>query len=186
MVKETVTISVWLRRKELDARLRGHDAGVIDSVKHKRDLPMPDFMAIALKQAEAAAARGEVPVGAVLVNAGGEVLAEAGNRTEELNDPTAHAEIIVIREAAAKCGEPRLPDCDLYVTLEPCAMCAAAISFARLRKVVFAAYDPKGGAVEHGPRFFNQPTCHHAPEIIGGVEESRAADMLKSFFVGKR
>jgi tRNA(adenine34) deaminase len=146
---------------------------------------MPDFMAIAFEEAEAAAQHGEVPVGAVLV-AGDEVIARAGNRTEELNDPTAHAEMLVIRAVAKRRGSPRLSDCDLYVTLEPCAMCAAAISFARLRRLVFAAYDPKGGAVDHGPRFFTQPTCHHAPEIVGGVEEQKAGALLKGFFAGKR
>lgn len=143
-------------------------------------------MALALQEAEAAAGRGEVPVGAVLVNKAGFVLAQAGNRTEELADPTAHAEVLAIREAAKQAGEPRLEDCDLYVTLEPCAMCAAAISFARLRKVVYGAYDPKGGAVDHGPRFFTQKTCHHKPEIIGGVEEKRCGELLKGFFEGKR
>ena len=143
-------------------------------------------METALQEAAAAALRGEVPVGAVLVSSSGDILAQAGNRTEETSDPTAHAEILVIREAARKLGSPRLTDCDLYVTLEPCAMCAAAISFARLRRVVFGAYDPKGGAVEHGARFFSLPTCHHAPEIIGGVEEQRASDMLKKFFAEKR
>jgi tRNA(Arg) A34 adenosine deaminase TadA len=146
----------------------------------------PFFMQAALAEAEAAAGRGEVPVGAVLVTAEGYVLARAGNRTEELADPTAHAEILAIRAAARQRNSSRLPDCDLYVTLEPCAMCAAAISFARLRRVVFAAYDPKGGGVEHGPRFFTQPTCHHAPEVVGGVEESRASDMLKRFFAERR
>ncbi|MDE2029473.1 MAG: nucleoside deaminase [Alphaproteobacteria bacterium] len=143
-------------------------------------------MESALKEAENAAVRGEVPVGAVVVSSSGEVLAQAGNRTEQDADPTAHAEILALRAAAAKLGSPRLMECDLYVTLEPCAMCAAAISFARVRRVVFAAYDPKGGAVEHGPRFFEQPTCHHAPEIIGGVEEQRAANMLKDFFASRR
>jgi tRNA(adenine34) deaminase len=143
-------------------------------------------MHIAFEEAEAAAARGEVPVGAVLVSDKGEVLARAGNRTEEFADPTAHAEILAIREAAEARGAPRLPYCDLYVTLEPCAMCAAAISFARLRRVIFAAYDPKGGAIDHGPRFFTQPTCHHKPEVIGGVEEQKAGDMLKRFFTDKR
>jgi tRNA(Arg) A34 adenosine deaminase TadA len=140
----------------------------------------------AFAEAEAAAARGEVPVGAVLVTDKGDILASAGNRTEELSDPTAHAEMLAIREAAQKRRSPRLSDCDLYVTLEPCAMCAAAISFARLRRVHFAAYDPKGGGVEHGARFFNQPTCHHAPEVIGGVEEKRAGEMLRKFFAGRR
>lgn len=144
------------------------------------------YMEMALKEAEEAALRGEVPVGAVLVGPSGEVLTKAGNRTEELADPTAHAEVLAIRQAAAMRRSPRLADCDLYVTLEPCAMCAAAISFARLRRVVFGAYDPKGGAVEHGPRFFSQPTCHHAPEVIGGVEETRCGKILKKFFEERR
>ncbi len=147
---------------------------------------MPDYMQNALQEAELAAQRGEVPVGAVLVAADGEVLARAGNGTEARSDPTAHAEILVIREAARKRASPRLMDCDLYVTLEPCAMCAAAISFARLRRVVFGAYDPKGGAVEHGAKFFTQATCHHVPEIVGGVEELRASEMLRKFFQDKR
>jgi len=147
---------------------------------------MPDFMEIALEEAQAAAARGEVPVGAVLVNAEGVILARVGNRTEELSDPTAHAEILALRQGAAALGSPRLPDCDLYVTLEPCAMCAAAISFARLRRVIFGAYDLKGGGVEHGPRFFAQPTCHHAPEVIGGIEETRCGEILKAFFAARR
>jgi tRNA(Arg) A34 adenosine deaminase TadA len=145
------------------------------------------FMALALQEAEHAAARGEVPVGAVIVDAaGGEVLARAGNRTEALNDPTAHAEILAIRKAAAEAGAPRLDGCDLYVTLEPCAMCAAAISFARIRRLYFGAYDPKGGGVEHGARFFQQPTCHHAPEVYGGLEESRASELLVKFFEERR
>jgi tRNA(adenine34) deaminase len=144
-------------------------------------------MAQALAQAEAAGDRGEVPVGAVIVEAAtGIVLAAAGNRTEELADPTAHAEVLAIRAVCAERGEPRLPDCDLYVTLEPCGMCAAAISFARLRRVYFGAYDVKGGGVEHGPRFFHQATCHHAPEIYGGLEERRAAELLKEFFRKRR
>ena len=141
----------------------------------------------ALAQAQAAAERGEVPVGAVIVDSvTGIVLSAAGNRTEELADPTAHAEVLAIRAACAARGEPRLPDCDLYVTLEPCGMCAAAISFARLRRVYFGAYDVKGGGVEHGPRFFHQATCHHAPEIYGGLEERRAAELLKEFFRRRR
>jgi len=147
---------------------------------------MTDFMKIALDEAQAAADRGEVPVGAVLVSPEGEILAQSGNRTEELADPTAHAEILVIRKAAALLRSPRLAGCDLYVTLEPCAMCAAAISFARIRKVVFGAYDPKGGAVDHGPRFYAQPTCHHAPEVIGGMAESKASGLLKKFFAERR
>lgn len=147
---------------------------------------MTDFMVLALEQAEKAAQREEVPVGAVLVGPDGEVLAQAGNQTEALSDPTAHAEMLVIRAGAAAKQSPRLNDCDLYVTLEPCAMCAAAISMARLRRVIFGAYDPKGGGVEHGPRFFGQPTCHHAPEVIGGVEELRAGALLKAFFEKRR
>jgi len=141
---------------------------------------------IALTAAERAGAAGEVPVGAVVVDAAGTVLAVAGNRVEALRDPTAHAELLVLREAAAKQGEPRLEDCDLYVTLEPCAMCAAAISFARIRRLYFGAYDPKGGAVEHGARFFTLPTCHHRPEIYGGIEETRAVALLQRFFADKR
>ncbi|HLO24263.1 MAG TPA: nucleoside deaminase, partial [Methyloceanibacter sp.] len=125
-------------------------------------------MDLALEEAESAAVRGEVPIGAVVVSASGEVLGQAGNRTIELRDPTAHAELLAIRAACAALGSERLTDCDLYVTLEPCAMCVGAISFARIRRLYFGAADPKGGAVEHGPRFFAQPTCHHAPEVIGG------------------
>ncbi len=141
----------------------------------------------AIEEAEKAAARGEVPVGAVLADGkSGEILAAAGNRTEELGDPTAHAEMLVIREAATAAGNPRLEGCDLYVTLEPCAMCAAAISFARIRKLVFGAYDAKGGGVEHGPRFYQQPTCHHRPEVIGGMEEQACGELLKDFFRARR
>ena len=143
-------------------------------------------MEIALQEAITAAQRGEVPVGAVLVSSQGEILAQSGNETEAANDPTAHAEILVLRRAASKLSSSRLIDCDLYVTLEPCAMCAAAISFARIRRVIFAAYDPKGGAIEHGPRFFNQPTCHHVPECVGGIEEQQASTLLKQFFADKR
>jgi tRNA(adenine34) deaminase len=144
-------------------------------------------MALAFAEAEAAGMRGEVPVGAVIVEAGtGRVLAAAGNRTEADNDPTAHAEVLAIRAAAQAVGDPRLPDCDLYVTLEPCAMCAAAIGFARIRRVYFGAYDPKGGAVEHGTRWFEQPTCHHRPEVYGGIEEGRAATLLRDFFAARR
>lgn len=143
-------------------------------------------MDIALEEARAAAARGEVPVGAVIVAAGGEVLARAGNRTLETKDPTAHAELLAIRAACEARDSERLPECDLYVTLEPCAMCAAAISFARLRRLYFGAADPKGGAVEQGPRFFAQPTCHHAPEVYGGIAEEAAAELLRSFFRERR
>ena len=147
---------------------------------------MPSPMELALEQAGRAAARGEVPVGAVLVDAAGQLLAAAGNEVESRRDPTAHAEMLVLRAAAALRQAVRLEDCDLYVTLEPCAMCAAAISFARIRRLYYGAYDPKGGAVEHGPRFFTQPTCHHKPEIYGGIEERRAAALLKDFFPERR
>lgn len=148
---------------------------------------MTDYMEIALSQAEAAADRGEVPVGCVVVDgATGDVLAQTGNRTEELNDPTAHAEVLAIREASAKKASTRLAGCDLYVTLEPCAMCATAISFARIRRLYFAAYDPKMGGVEHGPKIFSQDTCHHAPDVYGGINESASAKMLKNFFRRKR
>jgi len=151
-----------------------------------RDQQMTNFMEIAFQEAESASKRGEVPVGAVLVSQKGQILAQEGNRTEGDADPTAHAELLTLRHAAKALGTPRLEGCDLCVTLEPCAMCAAAISFARLRRIVFAAYDPKGGAIEHGPRFFSQPTCHHAPEIVGGIEEVRASILLKKFFSDRR
>jgi len=143
-------------------------------------------MLLALAEAEAAAALGEVPVGAVLVGTAGRVLAAAGNRVEAGHDPTAHAEMLVLRAAVARLGTARLVECDLYVTLEPCAMCAAAIAFARLRRLYFGAYDPKGGAVEHGPRLFDQPTIHHRPEIYGGIEERRAGELLRAFFAQRR
>ena len=140
---------------------------------------------IALEEARAAAARGEVPVGCVIVR-DGEVIARAGNRTLADRDPTAHAELLAIRAAAAALGSERLTDCDLYVTLEPCAMCAAAMSFARIRRLYFGAADPKGGAVENGVRFFSQPTCHHRPEVYGGIDESECAALLKEFFQARR
>jgi tRNA(adenine34) deaminase len=144
-----------------------------------------DAMSAAFEEARAAGARGESPIGAAIVR-DGEILAKAGNRTIEDRDPTAHAEILAIRAAAARLGSERLGDCDLYVTLEPCAMCAGAISHARLRRLYYGAGDAKGGAVEHGPRFFAQATCHHAPEIYGGIRESEAAALLKSFFAALR
>lgn len=145
-----------------------------------------DPMDLALEEAAAAAARGEVPVGAVVTSAAGAVLASAGNRTRELTDPTAHAEMLAIREACRVLGSERLTDCDLWVTLEPCGMCAAAISFARVRRLYYAAEDPKGGGVAHGPRFFTQPTCHHRPEVVDGLRESEAARLLKAFFAKRR
>ena len=142
-------------------------------------------MSRAFAAAREAAARGEVPVGAALVRAGA-AIAAAGNRTLADRDPTAHAEILVIREAARLLGSERLVGCDLYVTLEPCAMCAGAISFARIRRLYWAAPDPKGGAIEHGPRFFGQPTCHHAPDCYGGIRGTEATALLRHFFRARR
>lgn len=142
-------------------------------------------MSFALDEARAAGMRGEVPVGCVIVR-GNKVIAQAGNRTIAERDPTAHAELIAIRAAAAALGSERLTDCDLYVTLEPCAMCAAAMSFARIRRLYFGAGDPKGGAVEHGVRFFAAPTCHHRPEVYGGIGEGECAALLKDFFQARR
>ncbi|SFM80169.1 tRNA-adenosine deaminase [Pleomorphomonas diazotrophica] len=146
---------------------------------------MSGFMDLALEEARSAAARGEVPVGAVIVRDGA-VLAAAGNRTLELRDPTAHAEMLAIRAAAAEFGSERLVGCDLYVSLEPCAMCAGAISFARLRRLYYGAADEKGGAVEHNVRFFASPGCHHAPEVYSGIGESEAGALLRDFFAGRR
>jgi tRNA(adenine34) deaminase len=143
-------------------------------------------MGLALAEAEAAAARGEVPVGAVLLEGAGNVVAASGNRVELDHDPTAHAEMLVLRAGAARLGTARLAECDLWVTLEPCAMCAAAVALARLRRLYFAAWDTKGGAVEHGPRIFEQPTTHHRPQIYGGIEERRAATLLRAFFHDRR
>ena len=143
------------------------------------------YMAAALAEAEAAAAREEVPVGAIIV-ADGMILARAGNRTRELKDPTAHAEVLAIRAACAAMQSERLPLADLYVTLEPCPMCAQAISFARIRRLYFGAFDPKGGGVEHGPRIFSQPSCHHAPELYGGLAETHSARLLRDFFARRR
>jgi tRNA(Arg) A34 adenosine deaminase TadA len=140
----------------------------------------------ALREARAAAERGEVPIGAVIVGPDGTVLASAGNRTEADRDPTAHAEMLAIRQAAARLGSPRLIDCDLHVTLEPCAMCATAISFARLRRVYYGASDPKGGGIEHGPRIFTQPTCHHRPDVYSGIAEQEAGELLRAFFKDRR
>ena len=143
-------------------------------------------MELALREAHAAAARGEVPIGAVLVSPAGEVVAAAGNRTRELSDPSAHAEMLVIREGGTKLGSERLIDHDLYVTLEPCPMCAAVISFARIRRLYYAASDPKGGGVEHGPRVFSHATCHHKPELYPGLGENEAAAILRTFFAARR
>jgi tRNA(adenine34) deaminase len=155
--------------------------GSVDLAGENKDDPM----SLAFAEARSAGLRGETPIGAALVREG-IVVVSAGNRTRELVDPTAHAEMIVIREAAAKVGSERLVGCDLYVTLEPCAMCAGAISHARLRRLYYGAPDLKGGAVDNGPRFFGQPTCHHAPEVYGGLRESEAAEMLKAFFAARR
>ena len=146
---------------------------------------MTQFMAIALEEARAAAARGEVPVGAVIVQDGKEI-ARAGNRTLADRDPTAHAELLAIRAASAKLNSERLIGCDIYVSLEPCAMCAAAMSFARIRRLYYGAADPKGGAVDNGVRFFAEATCHHRPEVYGGINESEAGALLKEFFAARR
>ena len=143
-------------------------------------------MALAFAEAEAAGWRDEVPVGAVLVGADGAVIAACGNQVEATLDPTAHAEMLALRAGAAALGQKQLDGCDLYVTLEPCPMCAAAISLARIRRVYFGAYDAKSGGVDHGPRIFDQPTCHHRPEIYGGIDERRAAALLRAFFQAKR
>ncbi len=143
-------------------------------------------MDVALAEARAAATRGEVPVGAVIVSPAGVIVAQAGNRTRALSDPTAHAEILAIRAACATLGSERLPDHDLYVTLELCPMCATAISFARIRRLYWGASDPKGGGVEHGPRVLAHTTCHHAPELYGGLAEQEAAQLLRSFFASRR
>ncbi|RYB97038.1 nucleoside deaminase [Ciceribacter ferrooxidans] len=147
--------------------------------------PANRFMELALAEAEAAGKRGEVPIGAVVV-LDGEVVASAGNRTRELHDVTAHAEIAAIRLAAQRVGDERLSGADLYVTLEPCTMCAAAISFARIRRLYYGAEDPKGGGVDNGVRFYAQPTCHHAPEVYSGIGERPAAEILKAFFRERR
>lgn len=148
--------------------------------------PRPTPMQLALALAEEAASAGEAPVGAVIVDAAGEVLAAERNCMRALNDPTAHAEMLAIRRALAVRGTGRLDGCDLYVTLEPCALCAGAISFARIRRVVFAADDPKGGAVLHGPRFFEQPTCHHRPRVERAGDAARAGELLRAFFRARR
>jgi tRNA(adenine34) deaminase len=140
----------------------------------------------ALDEARAAAVLGEIPVGAVVVGPDGTVLARTGNRTEQHNDPTAHAEILALRAAAARRDSPRLPDCDLVVTLEPCPMCAHAISLFRIRRLIFGAYDPKGGGVDHGARIFDASSCHHRPEIIGGIRQTASKTLLRDFFQGKR
>ena len=145
-----------------------------------------DPMDEALIEAQAAGARGEIPVGAVVLGPDGTILARAGNRTQADNDPTAHAEILAMRAAAALRASPRLPDCDLVVTLEPCPMCAQAISLFRVRRLIFGAYDPKGGGVDHGARIFDASSCHHRPEIVGGVRETEAARLLRDFFQEKR
>ena len=147
--------------------------------------PLPEPMRRALAEAATAAQAGEVPVGAVVVREG-KIIAAAANAPRTLNDPTAHAEIRAIRAAAEALGRDRLEDCDLFVTLEPCAMCAGAIAHARIARLYYGAADPKGGAVEHGPRFFTQPTCHHRPEVYGGIGEAEAGDLLRGFFRERR
>jgi tRNA(adenine34) deaminase len=163
--------------KDVDARHKAGHGG--------ETMAGPTFMQIALDEARAAGARGEVPVGCAIVR-DGTVVAHAGNRTLADRDPTAHAELLALRQAAAALASERLVDCDLYVTLEPCAMCAAAMSFARICRLYFGAADEKGGAVEHGVRFFSSPTCHHRPEIYGGINESESAALLRNFFAARR
>ncbi|MGU3574597.1 nucleoside deaminase [Brucellaceae bacterium C25G] len=153
-------------------------------LKHQ-DQPKNQFMVAAFEQAREAQTLGEVPIGAVIVHEG-EIIARAGNRTRFLNDPTAHAEVLVIRQACSLLQSERLPGCDLYVTLEPCAMCAAAISFARIRRLYYGASDEKGGGVEYGGRFFSQPTCHHAPDTYSGFGELESQNLLREFFKQKR
>ena len=160
----------------MDGRDKPDHDGIMNSLS---------FMRTAIDEARVAAARGEVPVGCVIVK-DGVVIAHAGNRTLGDRDPTAHAELLAIRAAAAALGSERLIGCDLYVTLEPCAMCAAAISFARIRRLYYGAPDPKGGAVDSGVRFFASPTCHHGPEVYGGINESEAGDLLRAFFAARR
>jgi tRNA(Arg) A34 adenosine deaminase TadA len=143
-------------------------------------------MEIALQEARAAAARGEVPVGAVVADRSGQVLAQAGNEVEARHDPSAHAEMLVLRAAAQRLGQTRLAECTLTVTLEPCPMCAQAASFFRIARLVFGAYDPKGGGVDHGARVFAAPSCHHRPEVVGGIREGEAAALLRSFFEVRR
>lgn len=147
---------------------------------------VPDGMTLALDEAKRAAERGEVPVGAALFDENGALVTAFGNQVEQNRDPTGHAEMLALRAGAARLGAKRLAGCDLYVTLEPCPMCAAAISLARIRRLYFAAYDPKGGGVEHGPRIFEQPTCHHRPEVYGGIAERQGGAVLRHFFRGKR
>ena len=152
---------------------------------HPGEKPFLHFLDAAFDEARSAALRDELPVGAVIVRDGA-ILASAGNCTREFSDPTAHAEILAIRRACSLLNSERLPGCDLYVTLEPCSMCAAAISFARIRRLYFCAFDVKGGGVENGSRFYSQPTCHHAPDVYGGLREQEAAALLTGFFAGKR
>jgi tRNA(Arg) A34 adenosine deaminase TadA len=168
----------------MDAKIRVGAAGRYSEGMTDPSTSTPMERAIA--EARAAAQRGEVPVGCAIVGPDGTLLAVAGNRTEETRDPTGHAELLAIRAAAARLGSARLADCDLYVTLEPCPMCAQAISFARLRRVYYGASDPKGGGVEHGPRIFDQATCHFRPEVYPGIGEREAAELLKAFFRARR
>ena len=166
---------------------RALDDFVLSADFHAMNENRGKFMDLAIAEAEAAAMAGEVPIGAVLVDSKtSEVLAAAGNRVESDFDPTAHAELLAIRAASAKRNSPRLGDCDLYVTLEPCPMCAQAISFARIRRLYFGASDAKGGGVENGPRIFSQASCHHRPEVYGGMDETRAAELLLKFFAARR
>jgi len=165
-----------------EKNIASHNSSTLTGAISVSRTPMEE----ALQEARDAGKRGEVPVGAVLLGPTGELLARSGNRIVELKDPTAHAEVLVLREAAQKLGSERLLECDLYVTLEPCTMCAGAISFARIRRLYFGADDPKGGGVDHGVRFFDQPTCHHRPDVYGGIGAADASKLLKDFFAVRR
>ncbi len=158
---------------------------LMEETKHSSISKSQSPMQIAMEEARAAGARGEVPIGAVITRKN-QIIARAGNRTREINDPTAHAEVLAIRMACEVLQNERLGECDLYVTLEPCAMCATAISFARIRRLYYASSDPKGGGVEYGPRFYSQPTCHHAPDVYSGIGEAEATALLRDFFKEKR
>lgn len=158
---------------------------VMEETKYSTINKSQSPMQIAMEEARAAGTRGEVPIGAVITHKN-QIIARAGNRTREMNDPTAHAEVLAIRMACEVLQNERLGECDLYVTLEPCAMCAAAISFARIRRLYYASSDPKGGGVEYGPRFYSQPTCHHAPDVYSGIGEADATALLRDFFKEKR
>jgi tRNA(adenine34) deaminase len=180
------SVVAWVVVSGIVVRQASSDSNFQERTELMTSKDVQSHMARALSEAEAAAKRGEVPIGALVVSADGRVLASAGNRTRELNDPTAHAEILAIRAACTALADERLVGCSLYVTLEPCPMCATAISFARVKRLYYAASDPKGGGIEQGARIFSQPTCHHVPEIYPGLAEAEAGALLKTFFAQRR